>query len=443
MKFFRRLILNDLFFWALALVAALFAIAFNVDTVFFVAQIVLAVLLAVTIIDIVLLFRKNFRLNVARSTARVYSLGDENRVDITIENTTGLKLDVTLIDELPFQFQERDFNLKFKLSPFETRKETYRIRPLMRGEYEFGDINLFISTVIGLAGRKLVAKAGFQVAVFPSTILMKKFELFAFRRFATQSGVRRIRRIGHSYEFDHIKSYVTGDDPRSINWKASGRRTELMVNHFMDEKAQQVYCLLDKSRGMQLPFAGLSLLDHAINTSLVLSNITLQKHDNAGLISFSNKIGNIIKAGSGSKQLHRIYNALYNEKENPLEANYELLYNAVRKLVGSRSLLVLFTNFESTYAMERVLPILRRINRLHLLVVVFFKNDKIYEMAADGKGSVEDIYNKAIARKYLNEKELIAHELQKHRIQVIHTSPEDLPVNTVNKYLELKARGMI
>lgn len=192
-----------------------------------------------------------------------------------------------------------------------------------------------------------------------------------------------------------------------------------------------------------MPFDGLSLLDHAINTSLVISNIVLRKQDNAGFISFSNKIGSIIKAGTGSRQLHKIYNTLYNEKENPLEANYELLYNAIRKLIGSRSLLLLFTNFESIYAMERVLPILRRINRFHLLVVVFFKNTRITEMADETAADIEDIYNKTIARKYLGEKELIMQELQKHRIQVIYTQPDQLPVNTINKYLELKARGMI
>lgn len=443
MNLLKKIFLTDRFFWGLAVVIAVFVLAFVVNWIFFTAQIMLALLLAFTLIDVFVLMNRKFALHAERDTAKVYSLGAENKVEIKIENRNSLKLSVMLVDELPHQLQKRNFRLQLQLKSHEEKILDYKICPKVRGAYEFGDINLFSESVIGLIRRKDVVEAVSKIAVYPSTVMMKRMELFAFKRFATQTGVRRIRRIGHSYEFDHIKSYVAGDDPRSINWNASGRRAELMVNHYMDEKAQQIYCLLDKSRVMEMPFNGLTLLDHSINASLVISNIALRKHDNAGLISFSNKIGNIVKAGNGKMQLHKIYNALYNEQENPLEANYELLYNAVRKLVGSRSLLMLFTNFESQYALERVLPLLRRINKFHLLVVVFFKNEQIHELSESESESVEDIYNQTIARKYLTEKELIMQELQKHRIQVIYTSPEKLPLNTVNKYLELKSRGMI
>ena len=443
MKTLKHLYLNDLFFIVLSGIATLFALAFAVNWLFFIAQIALALFLAITIIDIFLLFRKGFEVRLLRSTTSIFSLGDKNKVEIEIENPGNIKLFVVIIDELPFQFQERDFKVQIGLNAFARQEFEYYVVPETRGEYEFGNTNIFSKSVLGLVSRKDIKPGKFNVAVYPSTILMKKFELFAFQKFARQSGLRKLRRIGHSYEFDHIRNYVSGDDPRSINWKATGRRVELMVNHYVDEKAQQVYCLLDKSRAMQLPSNGLTLLDHAINTTLVISNIVLHKHDNAGLISFSNKIGNILKAGSGRRQLNKIYNALYKEKENLLEANYELLYNAVRKLVGGRSLLFLFTNFESIYAMERILPLLRRINKFHLLVVVFFKNDKIHGLANSTDDNINNIYNKTIARKFITEKELIVQELQRHKIQVVYTNPEDLPIDTINKYLELKSRGLI
>lgn len=443
MKILNRIFLNNLFFYVLAGIAALFALAFAVNWIFFTAQIILAVFLAIALIDLYLLFRKSFRLRVQRKLPDIFSLGDKNQVSFEIENTGNIKLRIQLIDELPWQFQERDFIISLQLTAFETRKTGYSIVPTRRGAYEFRNTNVFSRTIIGLICRKDVVPGSHTVAVYPSTILMKKFELFAFHRNFGPIGARKLRRIGHSYEFDHIKNYVSGDDPRSINWKASGRRSELMVNHYVDEKAQQVYCLIDKSRSMQMPFNGLTLLDHAINTALVISNIALLKFDNAGLISFSNKIGNIIKAGAGKHQLNKIYNALYLEKENRLEADYELLYNAIRKLIGGHSLLFLFTNFESIYALERVLPLLRRINKFHLLVVVFFKNSKIHELAAAGEDDVTSIYEKTIARRFIAEKELIAQELKRHKIQVVYTSPEELPVNTVNKYLELKSRGLV
>jgi uncharacterized protein (DUF58 family) len=249
--------------------------------------------------------------------------------------------------------------------------------------------------------------------------------------------------VGHSYEFEQIKNYVRGDDYRSINWKASSRRATLMVNQYQDERAQQVYSIIDKSRAMRMPFDGLSLMDYAINTSLVISNVALAKHDRAGLLTFSDIIGTTIKADRKPTQLNKILLALYKEKERNLEANYELLYHSARKLIKGRSLLMLYTNFESMYALERVLPILRRINTLHLLVVVFFENTEINDFAKLKVDTTQDIYHQTIAQKFLNEKSQMVQKLKQYGIQAILTKPQDLSVNSINKYLELKSRGLI
>lgn len=192
-----------------------------------------------------------------------------------------------------------------------------------------------------------------------------------------------------------------------------------------------------------MPFEGLSLMDYAINTSLAISNIALQKHDRAGLLTFSDKIGTTLKAERKVNQLQKILNALYKEKERNLEANYELLYHASRKLIKGRSLLLLYTNFESSYALERVLPILRRINNLHLLVVVFFENTEIQEFIQSRVETTEDIYHQTVAQQYMAEKVAMVHKLKQYGIQAILTKPKDLTINTINKYLELKSRGLI
>nr|HQU58451.1 DUF58 domain-containing protein [Saprospiraceae bacterium] len=343
----------------------------------------------------------------------------------------------------PFQFQERDFGLRLRMKPGQTTAMEYELRPLERGEYTFGATNAFLSTVLGLVERRYVIEQPMSVPVYPSILQMKQFELRAFDRVTHHKGIKKLRRIGHSYEFEQIKNYVRGDDYRSINWKATGRHNALMVNQYEDERAQQIYCIIDKSRAMRMPFEGLSLMDYAINTSLVISNIALQKYDRAGLITFSDKIGATVKADSKATQLNKILNALYKEEERPLEANYELLYYAARKLINGRSLLLLYTNFESMYALDRVLPILRRINTFHLLVVIFFENTEIRDFVESQVETLEDIYHQTIARKFLTEKSNMVQKLQQYGIQAILTRPAELSINTVNKYLELKSRGLI
>jgi uncharacterized protein (DUF58 family) len=272
---------------------------------------------------------------------------------------------------------------------------------------------------------------------------MRQYELKVFNKLNLTEGIKKVRRLGHSTEFEQIKSYVQGDDYRSINWKATSRKNEIMVNQYEDEKAQQVYCIIDKSRSMRMPFGGMTLLDYAINSTLVILNIALRKSDRAGLITFSDKLGTRIGAERTPVQMRKIQDALYKQKTKFNEANYELLYYGVRQVVKGRSLLLLFTNFESTYALQRVLPILRRINSQHLLVVVFFENSELAETSEMETKDVKSIYLKTIAQKMVHEKKAIAEELRKHAIQTILTTPENLSVDTINKYLELKSRGLI
>jgi uncharacterized protein (DUF58 family) len=439
----RNLYLSDRFFLLFGIVAVVFALGYVLPVLYPVGIGFFCVAMGVTILDLALLFGKNVKVTAERRLPKLLSLSDENKVELHITNHSPHSLRLTVVDELPVQFQLRDFEQKVGLHAGESQLLAYGLRPLTRGEYGFGVANIFVETKIGLVQRRFQAAQPMEVPVYPSVMQMKHYELLAFNRTSSQEGLRKIRRIGHSYEFDQIKNYVLGDDYRSINWKATSRQSNLMVNVYEDERSQQVYCLIDKSRAMKMPFNGLSLLDYAINTSLAISNIVLKKYDRAGLITFSDKIGSTIKADRKANQLNKILHALYNEKDRPLEANYELLYHIARKLITGRSLILLYTNFESMYALERVLPHLRRINNFHLLVVIFFENTEIQDFVKEEATTVEGIYTQTMAQHYLAEKSAMAHVLRQHGIQTILTRPEDLSMNTINKYLELKSRNMI
>ena len=439
----KNLFLTDRFFWLFGSLIVCFALSFAVPFLYPVVQALFGFALIVTFIDAYLLFNRNLNIACQRKVPKVFSLSDPNTVKIVLQNRSNQLLHINIIDELPFQFQIRDFEHKQTLAAGEEFVLSYELTPKERGEYEFGVVNLFLSTRIGLIQRRIQKQTESVVPVYPSIIQMKQYELKAFSKISHFQGIKKLRRIGHSYEFEQIKNYVRGDDYRSINWKASSRRAALMVNQYEDERAQQIYSVIDKSRAMRMPFNGLSLMDYAINTTLAISNIALKKYDRAGLITFSDKIGTSIKADSKSTQLNKILVALYKEKERVLEANYELLYYASRKLINGRSLIMLYTNFESMYALERVLPILRKINNFHLLVVIFFENTEIRDFVDQSVETLEDIYHQTIARKFLNEKAQMVQTLRQYGIQSILTSPEDLSINTINKYLELKSRGLI
>lgn len=441
-KLLGDLYLTKRFFMLMGGVIGLFTLSFGVPVLFPLAQIALLMVGVLVLFDSLLLYLGK-QISAERITPKLMSLGDENEIQIKLTNLSGQKLFIELIDELPVQMQVRDMSLSKTLSAREQTTMSYSLRPLTRGVYQFRSIRVFASTYLALVQRRYSFGSTEDLAVYPSIMQMKQFELMAFSKIAHNEGIKHTRRIGHSYEFEQIRNYVQGDDQRSINWKATGRRGDLMVNQYEDERSQQIYCLIDKSRSMHMPFNGLSLLDYAINTSLVISNIALIKYDRAGLLTFSDKIGNFLKAERRRSQLRNMLNTLYKQKAREQEANYELLYMATRNMIKSRSLLFLFTNFESKYAMERVLPILRRLNKSHLLVVVMFKNTEISDMIEQTADNVEDIYTHTVAEGLLNEKQQMLNDLNRYGIQCIYTRPEELSMKTVNKYLELKSRGLI
>jgi len=439
----KNLYLTNRFFGLMGSLVVLFIISFWVEFLFPVAQGLFVMALALILLDGFLVFNRNVVLAVERKLPKIFNLGDVNKAELYLENDSRIQLNITVVDELPFQFQLRDFAQRLSLKPGQREVISYELRPVERGAYEFGNTNAFLTSVIGLLERRYVVEHPMEVPVYPSILQMKQYELEAFNKVTHHKGIKKIRRIGHSYEFEQIKEYVRGDDYRSINWKASSRQGALMVNQYEDERAQQIYCIIDKSRAMRLPFEGLSLMDYAINTSLAISNIALKKSDRAGLITFSDKLGATVKADSKPTQLNKILQSLYKEEERPLEANYELLYYAARKLISGRSMFLLFTNFESMFALDRVLPILRRINNFHLLVVVFFDNTEVRDFVEEKAETLEGIYHETVARKFLAEKAQMVQRLQQYGIQSVLTRPEELSLNTINKYLELKSRGLI
>jgi len=443
LNFFKQFYLTNYFFIYWVGVIVLFCFSFPFSFLFPIAQLAFVVLLSMFFLDIFILFFSKAKVDAKRSVNTPLSLGDHNYVTLTIKSEYTIPVKIKVIDELPYQFQIRDFERNMTLTRGETKTIEYSLKPTKRGVYIFHNINLFVATFFRLVERRVEVEFKQEVAVYPSVLQMKKFELQLFSQTAVFQGIKKVRRLGNNNEFEQIKNYVQGDDLRTINWKATSRKGELMVNQYQDERAQQVYCIIDKSRSMRTPFDGLSLLDHAINASLVMSNVILKKGDKAGVITFSDKLGARVPAEGSGLQLRKIMDVLYKQKTQYLESNFESLYYGVRNSIKGRSLILLFTNFESNYALERNLPLLRRISQKHLLVVIFFENTEIVKIANQKSKNVKDIYVKTMAGKFALEKRKMVQELNKHGIQSILTKPQDLSVNTINKYLEVKSRGMI
>ena len=441
--FLKSLFLKPLLFYCLAAIVVLFCLAFLFPVFYIINSWLLAALMLLLITDILLLYKQKNAVLATRLVAEKLSNGDFNEVKLLITNNYPFDIKITVIDDLPVQFQERDLQFNLSLKSGEKKWLSYEIRPTERGEYSFGDIHVFATGKIRLVERKATILAEKKVIVYPSFLQMRKYELIAFSNHLTMAGIKRIRKIGRNTEFEKINEYTPGDDFKTINWKATARKGKLMINQYQEEKSQNVYSIIDMGRNMKMPFHQLSLLDYAINASLVMSSIIVKKYDKPGLITFNNKIKSFLKSDRSTMQMQRIMELLYNQKTGFAESNFELLYSTVKHKVPQRSLLLLFTNFETLDSLERELIYLKAIAKNHLLICIFFENTELSDMVKAPITNTEDVYRQTIAEKFIFEKKLIVKKLQQNGILTIYTAPENLTVNTINKYLEVKSRQLL
>lgn len=439
----KAIFLQQRLFFLLFLIGAGYVISFFFPFFVWIAHGLFLLIAILVVLDILLLYGQKKGVIAQRILPEKLSNGDENWIEIAVQNNYFFSIHVDIIDEIPFQFQIRDFLIKRTIKPNENSQLQYKLEPKERGEYNFGSLNIFAKSPLGLVSKKHIFQKNQTLKSYPSFIHLRKYELMALQNEFLLGGLKKIRKIGQTMEFEKIKEYVQGDDIRTINWKATSKQNKLMVNQYQEEKSQKIYLLIDKGRTMQMPFLGMSLLDYSINASMALSHIILKKGDRAGVMSFAKKMENTIVADNKAGQLKKISEILYNLQTDFFESDFNRLYQDLKFGINQRSLVMLFTNFETLDNLKRQLKYMRGISKNHLLVVVFFKNSELQNLMIAPAKNLEDTYDKIIAEKFDFEKKLIIQELRKYGILSLYTKPENLSIEVINKYLEIKSRGMI
>ncbi len=332
--------LNKIVYYIAGSAAVVFVLSYFFPVLFRVGGLILLLLAVAVVIDALLVYGKREGFFAKRITTDRFSIGDDNKVLLTLENKYPFPVNASIIDEIPVQFQDRKWLKKVRIAGNEKHDLEYLLKPTTRGEYVFDNINVYVRGPLQLVMRRYTFPEQEVIKVYPSYVQMRRYQLLAVSNRLQEAGVKRVRRLGHSMEFEQIKEYVRGDDYRTINWKATARKDALMVNNYTDERSQQIYCLINKGRVMKMPFGGMTLLDHAINASLVLSNVALVKQDKAGLITFAENLDTFVMADKKPTQMNTVLETLYKQQTRFLEPDFEKLFSVIRNRITNRSLLI-------------------------------------------------------------------------------------------------------
>ncbi|GAB3510717.1 DUF58 domain-containing protein [Emticicia fontis] len=444
MNFFKSFYLTPRTFIVLGICIALFCIGLVLNLSFVIGQLLLFLLILAIIVETILLYSKSQLINSRRILPNRLSNGDQNPIELQIKNNSAMNLALTIYEDLPDLLQLRIWKIVVKLEKATTQTFIYEVRPTLRGIYTWQHTNILCSTnSLGLVARKMTFEEMVSVNCYPSFEQFKKLPLNALVNSFSETSTTNIRKIGQSLEFEQIKDYVNGDNYRHINWKASAKQGRLMLNQYQAERSQDIYMVLDMGRSMKMPFNQQTLLDYAINGSIALTRSILDVKDKAGLVTFSSKNCTYLPARSEYKQFGTINDMLYNLTTDFLESDFERLYKFVRFKIRQRSLLIIFTNFDSINSLKRNLKYLKAIAQYHLVLVVFFENSEIVEFVNQPATHLRDIYSNTIGKHFLSQNQLILKELLKAGIQGLLTQPHLLSIETINKYIQIKRKQMI
>src|ERR1035437_5960365 len=198
MKILKSIYINQLFFYILLGIGGVFFISFFVKWLFDVALVLLMLLLLVTIIDIFVLYSGKKGIEAERELPDKFSNGDNNIIQISLKNNYPMPVMLNIIDEIPFQFQKRDFLIQLHLVAGEKKRVEYSLLPTERGEYLFGELNVYAKSPIRLISKRYIFCENTTIATYPSFIQLRKYDMMAFSNHLWQYGLKRIRRIGHT-----------------------------------------------------------------------------------------------------------------------------------------------------------------------------------------------------------------------------------------------------
>ncbi len=426
----------------LLLAAPLIALAALAPGLIWLAAIYLGLLGILTVSDALLVVRRE-QIEVERIHEQRLSLGAENRVTLILANTTPRPVRFTLRDEYPHAFPCASGLISGTIGPSAVFEARYYVRPLRRGDYNFGDVVVRFNGPLGVLQRQVSYALAAPVRVYPNLLELRKYDLLARKGLLHELGLRASRLRGPGGEFERLRDYTPDDEFRQINWKATARRGRPISVEYQAERSQQVICLIDCGRLMAPPVGELMRIDYAVNTALMLSYVAGLRGDQVGLLTFSDQVRNFVAPRRGKPQIQLLIEALYNLQPEPVEADYGAALAYLARRQRRRALIVLFTDLAVPEAAGSLVLHLSRLARQHLPLCVTVSDPFVSGAAGQPLQNTGDLYRRTVAEGLLDERRALLEQLHQRGVLCLDVPADRLSAGVINAYLRLKAQGRL
>jgi len=391
---------------------------------------------------------RRVRLEVVRLPHGKLNLGAPNAIGVRVRNLGARAARVRVHDDPPLDFEATAVDAALEVPGLGEARHTYRVTPPRRGRFAFGALHVRVIGPLGLCAAERAVDAAEDAHVYPDLRGAARLMLATTARDLTALGLRTLRRDGAGSEFARLREYIQGDPPRDIDWKATARRQAPTTRVYETERSQMVLLCVDAGRAMAAQVEGengaaLSKLDCAVNAALFLAFVAVRNGDRVGLALFSDGVKQLIRPASGKGQYRRIVNALYRAEPTLSAVDYPALFRELTVRVPRRALIITFTDLlDDEQAQALAIP-MRHLARRHVPLCVALRDPSLEALVQRPPADADAAFAQAVAVEVLEERARLRAQVAQRGVQLLDTTPRALTLDTVNRYLEIKRRGVL
>lgn len=378
-----------------------------------------------------------------RHCGRIASLKKNHRVTLTISNVGGRQHFLRVRDGVPQEFVPEPEQFGFWLGPRSRSTVHYELQATRRGAFVLDKVHLCVQSRLGLWLRYFQYPMDATVHVYPDMKQLAEYEVMARTNRLSLLGVRRTRKIGQDNEFERLRDYSRDDNPRHIDWRSTARRNKLTVKDYQASQSQRLIFLVDCGRMMTNESSGISLLDHALNSMLMLSYVALKRGDSVGLVCFSDEIHSYVPPKGGAGHMNRLLHASFDRFPNLVESRYDQAFLHLAANCRKRSLVILVTNVIDEVNSLHVEQYLGNIVGRHLPLGVLLRDHRLFDAADAIRPAGKELFRAAAAAEILTWRHQVLTDLTHKGVLALDVFPEDMTAPLINQYLEIKARHLL
>lgn len=410
------------------------------------------VFVALDVLWVLLFAADGFRLSgidwkgvdVSRDAPDAMSLRRSYVIDYAWRNTHDVRLFFTVREAFPDPIgNAHDVTRDVVLPPHGSAVESLTIRPVRRGRVEGGKLHIRMRSSLGMASRQVVRDLPWKMTVYPdlSAVAIKALPAQARRR--REAGARQVRRLGEGRVFESLRDGVAGDDPRTVDWKATAKRGKMMVRQYEDERRQQVLIVIDAGRMLTAETNGRPRLEHVIDAAFQLASAAVEHDDDVGLMVFSDVVQHFIAPARGTQALRRIVDALATIEGKLVEPNYPAVFAHLATRNRKRALTVLFTDVVDRTASEALVAHVGTLAPRHLPVAVTLRDPQLDRFASERPDTIDEAFERAAAEELLQARSSALAVMRSRGVVVVDVAPAGAAHGVVEQYHLLKRRGVL